>query len=109
MNFFISKANCRKKCDANLNLSMTRLRFNFYSRKEIINNIIVVLVSLKYLKKTKKIQVKPEIHFNVIFQRHNSFKEAKNFSRFRELSTLDQLSDKFFGQNKNFLTQNNFG
>ena len=84
---------------------MTRLRFIFYFMKEI-NNIIVALVSLKYLKKNKKIQIKPEIHFNVIFQRHNSFKEAKNFSQFGELSMLDQLSDEFLGQNKNFLTQN---
>ena len=50
MKFFICNANCRKKCDASLNLSMTKLRFIFYFMKEINNIIIVVLVSLKYLK-----------------------------------------------------------
>ena len=49
MKFFIYNANCRKKCDASLNLSMTKLRFIFYFMKEI-NNIIVMLVSLKYFK-----------------------------------------------------------
>ena len=49
MKFFIYNANCRKKCDASLNLSMTKLRFIFYFMKGI-NNIIVMLVSLKYFK-----------------------------------------------------------
>ena len=38
--------------------------------------------------------------------RHNSFEEAKNFSQFRKLFMLDQLSEEFLGQNKNFFIQN---
>ena len=44
--------------------------------------------------KTKKIQVKPEIHFYDFLQRHDSFEEAKNFSQFKELFMLDQLSEE---------------
>jgi len=45
--------------------------------------------------KTKKISVKPEIHSYDFLQRHDSFAEAKNFSQFRELVMLDQLSEEY--------------
>ena len=42
----------------------------------------------------------------MILERHNSIEEAKNFSQFRKLFMLDQLSDEFLGQNKNVSIQN---
>ena len=63
-----------------------------------INNIIVMLVSLKYFKNQENTN-KPEIHSNMILQRHSSFKEATNFSLL--IFMLDQLSNEFLGQDKN--------
>ena len=92
--FFISNADSRKKCNARFNLFNTKLRSFFFFLKAI-NYCYAGF-------KTKKMQVKCEIHCYAILQRHNSFEEAKNFSQFRELFTLDQLSEEFLGQSENF-------
>ena len=91
--FFISNAEGRKKCNASFNLFKAKLWSTFYFLKAI-HKLLLLCWFLSNTFKTKKIQVKPEIHSYDFLQRHDSFEEAKNFSQFRELFMLDQLSEE---------------